>query len=222
MIDLGELVLVEVPDRRGWVLNMSLVRLPSGGVLVHSPTFGDGIFEQVESVGPPEVLFAPNHYHHLSLGRFRERWPDARAVCSDVARPRLQKKGHAGLRGLTEVKLPAGASFIELPSVKTGEAWLSLRGDGGPTWIVCDGFFHMEETPPGPIGWILRWLDVAPGLKLGRSFRWMIRDKRAYKAWLLDTLRRERPRRIVFSHGKPLVDNATERLIEETERVLPG
>jgi hypothetical protein len=224
MIDLGELVVIDVVDRRGWRLNMSLVRLPSGGVLVHSPTFGDdGTFARIEQVGRPEVLFAPNHFHHLSLPKFRARYPDARAVCSDGARPRLTRKGHTGLGGLGDVRLAQGGQWIELPQAKNGEAWISLAGDGGPTWVVCDGFFNMAgaQVPPGLIGFLLRRLDVVPGLKLGRTFKWLLRDKRAYRAWLLDKLRSERPRRVVFSHGDPLVEDATERLIAATEAAIP-
>jgi hypothetical protein len=222
VIDLGSVSVVGVPDKRGWLLNMVLVKLPSGGLLVHSPTFGgDEVYAQVEAVGAPRFLFAPNHFHHMSLKKYRARYPQARAVCSDVARPRLSRKGHAELGALAEVPLPDGGRFLELPHVKTGEAFLSVPGDGGPTWIVCDGFFNMTEAPPGLIGFILKRLDVAPGLKLGRSFKWMIRDKPAYRAWLLDTLRKERPRRMVFSHGDPLVDDATERLLALTESSLP-
>jgi hypothetical protein len=222
VIDLGDLVVVEVPDRRGWVLNMILLRLPSGGLLVHSPTCGDGVFEQVESVGRPEFLFAPNHFHHMSLERFRQQYPEAKAICSDAARPRLTKKNHPGLGGLDLVKLPLGARFIDLPQVKNGEAWLSLPGEGGPTWIVCDGFMHMHKPLPLLLGWVLRLLDVYPGLKIARTFKWLTRDKRAYRAWLLDLLRAEQPRRVIFSHGEPLTEHATERLIEVAEKALPG
>jgi hypothetical protein len=200
---------------------MALVRLPSGGLLVHSPTWnGDGTFERVEAVGRPEVLLAPNYFHHVSLPRFRERWPSARAVCSDRARPRLTKKGHANLGGLADVALPKGARFLELPHLKNGEVWLSLPGDGGPTWIVCDGFFHMCQPVTGVQGWVMRRMKVVPGLKFGFPLPFLIEDKRAYRAWLLETLRAERPRRVIFSHGDPLVDDATEKLIEVTERRL--
>src|SRR5262249_32622084 len=147
-------------------------------------------------------------------------YPAAHAVCSDVARPRLTKKGHPGLGGLEQVKLPSGAKFIELPHLKNGEAWISLPRDGGPTWIVCHGFFHMSAPLPGLLGWTLRWLDVYPGVEVGRTFKPVMRDKRAYRAWLLETLKTERPKRVYFSHGDPLTDDATERLIEVTERSL--
>lgn len=222
MIDLGGVAVIPVADRRGWTLNMILVRLPSGGLLVHSPTFGgDQVYAEVEAYGRPEVLLAPNHYHHLSLQRYRERYPDARAVCSDGARPRLEKKGHAGLGRLDQIALFPGAHFLELPHVKNGEVWISLPGEGGPTFIVCDGLFHLPKAPPGAIGLILRALGVAPGLKLSRTFRWLIRDRRAYRAWLLETLQSERPRRVLFSHGDPLVDDVTTRLIALVEASLP-
>jgi hypothetical protein len=222
VIDLGDVLVVTVPDKRGWELNMVVVRLPSGGLLLHSPTAGEGAFEQVDAIGRPEFLFAPNHYHHMSLEAFRQRYPEAKAICSDGARPRLTKKGHPGLGGLDLPRLPQGARFIELPQMKNGEAWISLPGEGGPTWIVCDGFFHMNAKLPALIGFMLRRLDVYPGLKLGRSFKWLMRDKRAYRAWLLDLLRAEQPRRVIFSHGEPLTEHATERLIEVAEKALPG
>ena len=78
----------------GWQRAMVLVRLPGGGLLVHSPTWvGPATFAKVEAFGEPRVLFAPNHFHHMFLARFRERWPGARAVAGGVALGRLRGWG---------------------------------------------------------------------------------------------------------------------------------
>ena len=230
-IDLGALVIVEQPFPAGWGRNMVLVRLPSGGLLVHSPVWnGEETRALVEAVGRPEILWAPNHFHHLSLPRFRTEWPQAIAAASRGAIPRLTKKGHAGLRPVDELagNLPAGARFLAGPGVKSGEVFLSLPGDGGdtysasgapylrrgPTWIVCDAFFNMTTPVSGATGWFLRVTKTTPGLSLGQTFRWLaLSDEKAYRAWLLETLAAERPRRVVFSHGALLDEpDTTHRL----------
>lgn len=206
--DLGALVIVEQKLPAGWGRNMVLLRLPSGGLLVHSPIWdGDETRALVEAVGRPEILWAPNHFHHLSLPRFRAAWPQALATASRGAILRLGRKGHQGLRPVDEVAalLPPGARLLEGPGVKNGEVFLSLPGDGGRTWIVCDAFFNMTTPVSGAMGWFLRATRTTPGLCLGQTFRWLaLSDEKAYRGWLLATLEAERPRRVIFSHGAPL------------------
>ena len=216
--DLGALVIVGQVFPAGWGRNMVLVRLPSGGLLVHSPVWdGDETRSLVEAIGRPEILWAPNHFHHLSLPRYRAAWPEALATASPGALARLTRKGHAGLRPVDEAsgRLPAGARLLAGPGLKNGEVFLSLPGDGGPTWIVCDAFFNVTVPVTGPMGWFLRATRTTPGLALGQTFRWLaISDERAYRAWLLDTLAAERPRRLIVSHGAPLDGpDTTDRLI---------
>jgi hypothetical protein len=71
---------------RGWERAMIFVRLPGGGVLVHSPTWvGPDTFANVQAFGEPRVLFAPNHFHHLFLARFYEKWRSALMVAGKTA-----------------------------------------------------------------------------------------------------------------------------------------
>jgi hypothetical protein len=209
MIDLGPAVVIEKVVPSGWSLNMVLVRLGDGRVLVHSPTWHDDP-ALVEASGRPAALFAPNHFHHLGLKRFRAQWPDAIGVASDGARPRLAQKGHA-LEPLAAAPLPAGARWLEPPGLKNGEAWLALA-DG--TWIVCDAFFHCNRPVTGLTGFVLRRTRTVPGLCVGQTFRWLgVRDRRAYREWLLDTLRATPPRRVIPSHGEILDgDDVPDRL----------
>ena len=194
---------------------------------MHSPTWdGEGTFERLEAIGRPTVLFAPNHFHHLSLPRFRQKWPDAPVIASTGARPRLQKQGHQNLAPLEAAAtlLPAGVSFVEPPGLKNGEAWLTVDGEGGRTWIVCDAFFNQVRPVRGFMGIGLRWAKIIPGLSIGQPFRWFgIRDEPVYRAWLLDRLRAERPRRLIVSHGEPLIgDEVADRMIAVVEHRLRG
>jgi hypothetical protein len=192
----------------GWSLNMFAVRLPGGGTLVHSPTWmGEGTFDEVEKAGEPRVLFAPNHYHHLSLERYRKRYPRALAVANESAIPRLLKKGHVGVQDLVATRdlLPPGARWLRCGGAKNGEAWLSLPGDGGPTWIVCDAFFNPTRPVTGFMGFATRALKIGPGLSIGTTFKLVGIEKAAdYREWALRAVDEEKPRRVLFSHGEAI------------------
>lgn len=199
--------------KSGFVNNMLAVELPSGGLLLHSPTWlGEGTFDAVDALGEVRVLLAPNHFHHLSLPRFRERYPKAIAVASEAAIPRLLKKGHAGVAPLAEAAalLPEGAHFLEPQGLSTGEAWVSLPGDGGPTWLVCDAWFHVRTPLRGFEGAVLRALATGPGLRVGRTFKWLaVRDRAAYVEAARGAIEREKPAILVPSHGDPIVCEGT-------------
>ncbi|MBI2388832.1 MAG: hypothetical protein HYV09_04365 [Deltaproteobacteria bacterium] len=205
-------------DPSGWSVDMIVARLDDGA-LVFSPTWvGDATAQVVERLGAPRVLVSPNHFHHLSLPRYRARWPEATAIASDGARPRLLAKGHQGVRALDEVSLPGHVRLLPARGTKTGETWLAVDD----TLVVCDSFFHIAEPVSGVMGVALRALRTAPGLQLGRTFEWLaVADRATYRAWALETLARERPKVIAFSHGAPLRDaDGWKRCSELVERHL--
>lgn len=192
----------------GWPLAMHAVTFDDGGLLLHSPTWlGDATVADVEAHGRPTLLFAPNHFHHLGLPRFRERWPEARAAAGRLALRRLGARGHATLAATDDVELGAGVRWLTPEGTKSGETWLSVDDDpsAGPTWIVCDAFFHEPEPVRGVEGVLLRLTSASPGLCIGKTFTGLcLADKRRYRAWVLDAIAREQPRRVLFSHGQPL------------------
>jgi hypothetical protein len=207
------------------MINMTLVPLGDGGLLVYSPTWlGRDTFEQVEAIGTPRVLLAPNHYHHMSLTRFRERYPDAVAVASKQAMPRLERKGHVGVAHVGSVSLPDGVRFIECPHTRAGEVWVSHPSAEGRGWIVGDAFFHVNERIAGVLGAVLRLTHTTPGLCIGQTFRWIgLSDESRYRHWLLERLDDERPRAMQFSHGTPIEDDDLyTRLRALSERRLRG
>jgi hypothetical protein len=207
-------------EPNGWSLNMILVDLGNRDLLVYSPTwFGEGTFEKVDAIGTPRVLFAPNHFHHVSLPRYRKRYPDAVPVTSPAARPRLTKKGHEGLRDLADVAslLPSSARFLACEGTKAGETFFSLESGSERTWVLADAFFNVERPVTGVGGVVLRTLKTIPGLCLGQTFPWLaLRDRRAYLAWLAAQLDMEKPTRIVPCHGDAI---ARPSLAEELSRL---
>ena len=68
---------------------MTVVRLPSGGLWVHSPIpLETAEHAQLRELGPVEHVVAPNLYHHLHVGHLAQAPPSAQVH----ARPGLRKK----------------------------------------------------------------------------------------------------------------------------------
>jgi len=58
---------------------MALARLSDGGVWVWSPiALTPGLERDVDGLGPVHHIVSPNKLHHLFMGEWIERWPDAR------------------------------------------------------------------------------------------------------------------------------------------------
>ncbi len=186
---------------------MHVVELGGGDLLIHSPTHVDErTYDAIAELGRPRWLFAPNHFHHLSLDRYQRRFPDAVPIASRGALPRLRRKGHADLVPIDQVELPAGIHFLVPDATKSGEAWLSIDGGAsGPTWIVCDAFFHETRPITGVQGFFLRRLNISPDLCIGSTFTLMcISDDAKYAADVRRRIDEEKPARVLFSHGEPL------------------
>jgi len=55
----------------------TLVRLPDGGLFVHSPAQLEGLKAEVDAIGPVRHVVAPNRYHHLFVREWKDAYPDA-------------------------------------------------------------------------------------------------------------------------------------------------
>ena len=200
----------------GWPTVMHVVRLYRDELLIHSPTWiDDATFDEIAKLGTPRMLFAPNHFHHLSLARYRERFPKAIVVASADAIPRLHAKGHEDIRSTFEVSLPPDIRWLLPSGTKSGEAWISVDGEAGPTWIVGDAFFNEHSPVTGFEGSLLKMLSITPGTRLGATFKYLcVRDRKKYKQWTLEALEREKPSRMLMCHGDALNEHVAPRLSE--------
>jgi hypothetical protein len=62
---------------------MAVARLADGSAWVWSPVaLTDELVESVEAIGPVRNIVSPNKIHHLFLGEWANRWPDARVHAS--------------------------------------------------------------------------------------------------------------------------------------------
>lgn len=197
---------VEKRTPAGWMFSSAALRLRDGTALIYSPTrlLPPGAHEALLAVGRPAILLAPNHYHHLGLSEFRERYPGARCVCSEIARPRLARQGPHVFEplGALAALLPDEARLLEPPGTRNGEVWLEVDTADGPVWVVCDAFFNVPRHPRGAIGLFCRLTGTTPGLRIGATWKWLaLRDRARYAAWVLERLRDRPPAGLIVSHG---------------------
>lgn len=206
----------------GVPLRSLAIRLADGRLAIHSPIrrlAGEARGELAE-IGTPAFLIAPNHFHNRGLHKYVEAYPGITVVASPAAAPRVARRcGHlvsdpAALRDA----LPANLSLLVPPATRAGELWLSFDSPGGRAWTVGDAFFNIARTPRTPIGFLLWLLGISPGLRIGASYRWLVRDRAAYRRWLLDTIAAQRPTTLIPCHGDILTDpqlpDRLQRLVE--------
>ena len=213
--------------RQGVPLRATAIRLRDGRTAVFSPIRGCGpeAHRELRRIGEPELLIAPNHFHNLGLPEYVDGYPGSQIVASTTALPRLQRRLRRPVRDETALRaaLPPEVTMLVPPGTKAGELWLSAMTAAGRAWIVGDGFFNIARTPRTPMGLLLVALGISSGLRIGSSFRWLLRDRATYRSWLLEQLDRAPPTVLVPCHGEILHDPALpDRLRRLVETRLGG
>lgn len=209
-----------MPGGLHFPVRMTVVKLPSGGLLLHSPVkIDDQRATALAELGPVEHLVAPNALHHLFFGDAQARYPDA----VSWAAPGLAEK-RKDLR-FDHILSPAGASAADEPP-PWGDVLEAHFVDGIPwanetvflhrpskTLVVTDLFFNLQ-APPNRISRFFFWLlGVLGKPKQSPLLRWKTKDKAAAAAacrqilqWSFD--------RVVPAHGRVVEDDA-ERVLAE-------
>ncbi len=194
--------------RSGAPLRSVAVALGDGRLAIYSPLrgLGDQAHAELAALGRPAFLIAPNHFHNQGLAEHAARHPGVVVVAAAAAIPRLTRRCRMPVEDTTA--LPPPLSVLVPPATRNGELWLQVETPRARAWIVGDGFFNLARVPRSPIGLLIWALGIAPGLRIGSSFRWLIRDRAHYRRWLLDTLATHPPTTLVPCHGEILHDPA--------------
>jgi hypothetical protein len=198
---------------QGWGLRTTAFRLTDGTLGVVSPIrkLGDSARSSLESLGQPSFFLAPNHFHHLGLGEYLDRYSGSVAVASVIAQPRVQKKTGYSVQSLQSLRerLPASFEILEPPGMRAGEVWVRLQSGSDTAWVVSDAFFAVPKLPTGMMGLFCRWTGTAPGLRIGSTFLTLAtRDRKMYRQWLLEELRTRPPTVLVPGHGEIVSDRS--------------
>jgi hypothetical protein len=171
---------LHMPGRVVMPIASTVIRLPTGGVVVYSPIeIDDATAAEIEAIGPVEHLIVPSGLHHLYAVAAAARWPNARVHAAPAARAkqpglRADRSLGGGLdpawRGALEVEHIDGAPGID-------EHVVFHRPSG--TLICADLVFHITR----PANFASRLLFAMMGVGAGRLAQsrawWFLRKDRA-------------------------------------------
>lgn len=170
-----------MPGRLHFRARMVVVRLPDGGLLLHSPVpIDDRLAAELAALGEVRVLVAPNQLHHLYLSAAQQRYPDA----VTWGAPGLAEKV-SGLRidHVLGAESPAwGATFA--PHWVDGVPWMSEHAflhHPSRTLVVTDLFFdfHAEDVANWGSRLFFRMLGVLGRAKQSPLVRLQTKDHAA-------------------------------------------
>lgn len=155
--------------------------------------------------GAPQILVAPNSVHNMGLAAWQEVFESVVPVCSAAAKKRLHKLGHVNMQDLHVLQeaLPDYVHIVEVPGSRIGEIWFVVNGDKGTTWIVCDGMMNICVLPKNIFGRaLLRFLNMAPGLRFTRQWKWIfLKSRRHFHKWIVNLLNSHPPQNLIPAHG---------------------
>jgi len=193
---------------------MTVVRLAGGDLWVWSPVgLSNELSSEVESLGAVRHLVSPNKIHHLFLGEWAARWPEAELYAS----PGLAKK---------RPDLRFTAELDDHPPVEWGGQidQVVFRGSlfmdevvffhrASSTCLVCDLVQRHDPThQKGWKGWLMR-LDGLVGASGSTPREWrasFVRRARARRA--LETALAWNPDKLVIAHGEWAPSNGADAL----------
>lgn len=179
---------------------MTVVRLGSGAVWVHSPiAWHEGLGEAVGRLGPVRFLVAPNTLHYWYLPDWQDRWPDALSYGS----PGLGRRARRPVRldaVLGDAAPEAWAGELEqclVPGRLLTEVAFFHRASR--TLILTDLIENFEPEKLSLPMRVLTWIGAAQG-SMPRDMRLTYGDRVALIS-AVETMISWQPERIVVAHG---------------------
>jgi hypothetical protein len=185
-------------------IRMTVVRLVDGGLWLHSPVpLSDGDRRELEALGPVRYIVAPNKFHHLHARPAQQRFPAAKLLGAPGLPEKRRRLAFDSVLGASPDPGYAGdlqqAVVGGMPLVNE----VVFFHAASRTLIVTDFLFFFPETQG-----LWMWVYMKTSGKIGepcqtRLFRFVIRDKAAYRA-SVEQIRRWDFDRIILSHGQVL------------------
>ncbi len=212
-----DLFVQEVPFRAtGLSLGgrMTVVRLPEGGLWVHSPIrLEEEVRQAVDALGPVRFLVAPNVMHHLALGDWAAAYPSARVLApAGLRKKRPELRIDVELSDVLDVGQMPTIDHMRTHGIPRLEEFVFLHRPSR-SLLLTDLAFNIHHSP----SWMTRsylklcgaWQRLAPTVVI----KLLLRDRSAFRSsvdrmlcWDFD--------RVVPCHGQVLEHGGKEALRE--------
>jgi hypothetical protein len=167
--------------------------------------------KELEAWGTPTFLIVPNGMHRLDARIWKQRYPGLTVIAPPGAKKKIEEivtiDRTSGDLGDPSVTLTFPACTAER------EALLEVKHAGGTTVVINDLLMNMRHGP-GFGGFMFRMMGftgekpkVVPATKL-----LLIKDKPALKTLFQQLAAIGDLKRVIVSHGEPIVDGPAEAL----------
>jgi len=207
-------------------VRMTVLRLPDGGLLLHSPTrYSIALKRALEAIGPVRHLVAPNLAHWVFLKDWQAACPDATTWAAPGLRGRKQVRD-AGLRldgELGGTEPAAWGGTVELVMVPGGLGFheCALFHHPSRTLLLTDLVMNLEARKvPALLRPVLRAFGMTDGMP-PPYLRAVVKLRRGEASRAARHLVSLRPDRVVFAHGQWFERNATGALRRALRWLLP-
>ena len=126
---------------------MTVVRLPDGGLWVHSPiAMTPELRREVDELGPVRWIVAPNVYHHLYAGDWARLYPDAQLWGAQGLEKKRKDLRFHGILGRDGPAWPFRSQHIAGSFLDETMFFHEPSG----TLISCDLFENLHKCDHGP------------------------------------------------------------------------
>ena len=180
---------------------MTVIRLPAGGLFVHSPTiFDPPTASALASLGTVDSIVWPSWWHDMYLNEYAAAYPGARLFGAPILVEWQRRK--SSLQSLDE-RAPPWAPSIEQLYVDRMRLFLDEfvffhRSSGSV--IVADLAFHFDGTCNWFTRWSFRVIGAYPGCKIPWFYRMAPKDRRYLRA-KIDCILDWNFDRLIVGHG---------------------
>lgn len=192
---------------------MTIVRLSSGGLFIHSPApLSAALRDEVDALGPVVAIASPSLFHHLAAGEWKAAYPDALLACC----PGLENKRSdlAWDQVLSDTPDPIWADDLDQVffGARTMENEVVFFHAATRTMITCDAVFNLSQHPS----------------RFTRFVAFVLANRKPGATWLEHVMIRRRkdareqvgrmlawkPERILIAHG-PSIERDGEKVLRD-------
>lgn len=212
-----DLFVMDVPFRMGGMElggRMTVIRLPDGGLWLHSPVKLDAAARSaVDALGPVRFLVAPNVMHHVFLGDWAAAYPSAKVLApAGLRQKREDLRIDVELSDVMDVGQSPDVELLLAHGIPKLEEFAFLHRPSR-TLLLTDLAFNIHDSP----SWLTRTY-----LKLCKAYgrlapTWllksMVKDPAALRAWRDRVLAWDFDR-VVPCHGQVLERGGRDALRE--------
>ena len=184
--------------------NMTIVRLPNGGLLLHSVVaMEEAGMRALEGLGAPRIMVIPHSDHTMDAQFYARRYPNLQILAPAVVQDKLGER--VTITAEPDKVLPGlGISCHPVPGLRTTEIVFGLTVEQKTALLFTDMF---AQTPPGA-RLMMRLLGPPGGRGVPRIVKFrQVRDRAALRTFMRGLADIPNVGLLLCGHAPPIKDD---------------